>query len=154
MDDSDQQEISNIQEERTFVEHMESLVENLATESKNLSKEYKTLSKKSKDILKILKKKESKNQNELKAMLKFKNNNDVASMTKDANKLKSDEAEEKALSYKEAELLQQMLKDLQDAHNRAFQIMSTDRELHDLIRNTYQKDLDDFQLETSNLDKA
>lgn len=154
--DSDEQEQANLQQEETLSSSMYTKLTALDEEVKILKKEFKHLLKTGKKLKKIIKTKELKNKAEITIMREMKqelSQESVNEIRHNTDRLKRDEQQESKLSKEEAIILQNMLNELHDTYKHGEDIINADKELYVMIKQLYDADLQDYQLEVSDINK-
>ena len=148
MSEGDQKEAQNMQVETSLSEQMQKELKHLSSESKSVARQYKNLAKRNKKLLKLISTKEKENNEELKRETALHSEDiDVSEAMRKAQKLKGGERKEHALSKEEAGLLLKMLHELNKIAEQNKVIASKHTDLHKLIKETYSKDIEDFELE-------
>ena len=148
MSSGDEREENNIKEEQQLSERMLADLKHMMSESRAVAKDYKALLKNNKKLVKIIKAKERDNEDELiRAKAIALDDSDVESAIHKVDEMKKEERKEHILSKEEAQLLTKMLHELNDISEHEKNIAKTNDELNKLVKDTYAKDIEDYELE-------
>jgi hypothetical protein len=157
MGEGDAQEDVNIREEEKLSDVMTQRLNGLFEEARALKQEYRHLLKTGRKLRKVIAAKEKKNAGEI-AQEKFIHSNigqeSVSDVAARAKRIVDAEKQESQLSKEEASFLQDMLNELAATYHHGESIIRADKELYDLIKEVYQKTLEDYQLEVADTNKV
>lgn len=153
----DELELRNLQAEEALSKTIRESFVSLHKAASSLESEFSSLLSLSNKLQKVIYDKESANVEEISVLSKLKSRLSSlsdSSVQKKAKYLKSKEEEESKLSRKEAELLGEILEALRSTYVHCKSIMVSDEKLYVLLKQIYEKDLQDFNLEVADLRKV